>query len=60
MPATIAAILGVVLLVTAIGGLAGLWWSLAAAGFALLAFAVLDTRAAQTEPTHRPTREVER
>lgn len=42
MLATIASILGVCLLIAAVGGLAGLWWALAAAGFALLVFAVLD------------------
>lgn len=50
MLAATALIVGVALLVTAVYGLAGLWWALAAAGVALVAFAVLDERgrAAQT------------
>lgn len=54
MLATIASILGVLLLITAVGGLAGLWWATAAAGFALLAFAVLDRAGAQAEIPSTP------
>jgi hypothetical protein len=43
----IALIVGVVLLVVAVAGLAGAWWSIAAAGAALIVFAVLDERGRQ-------------
>lgn len=55
MLATIAAILGVALLVAAVYGLAGLWWALAAAGLALLAFAVLDEAGRARETPERET-----
>ncbi|MFB9378588.1 hypothetical protein ACFFKU_06905 [Kineococcus gynurae] len=42
-----ALVVGVGLLVAAVAGLAGLWWALAAAGAALVLFAVLDERGRQ-------------
>jgi hypothetical protein len=45
--AAAALIVGVALLVAAVAGLAGVWWALAAAGLALVAWAVLDERARQ-------------
>jgi len=58
MLAAITAVLGVALLVAAVAGLAGLWWALAAAGLALLAFAVLDERGrASAAPPTVPERD---
>jgi len=54
MLAAIAAVLGIALLVAAVAGLAGIWWALAAAGLALVAFAVLDERGRAAEARTAP------